>query len=170
MSNTETDTNATDPVDKTIIRPDTDNYVKTHSASGSASLNNGDSVAKALDGATIDEVKVIAGNMGVDDVNKYDHLNVGQRRMNLGNRIRGIINKMEKDKEGSGDAKMTKASATVRKAVAKRADVAAKEAAKAEAEAAKKKEAKEKADEAKKEAAAKKAEAAKKVKEAKAAA
>jgi uncharacterized membrane protein YukC len=27
--------------------------------------------------------------MGVEDVDKYDHLNIGQRRMSLGNRIRG---------------------------------------------------------------------------------
>jgi hypothetical protein len=119
---------------KVVIRPDVENYTKSRAASGAASMHTGDAVAKALEGANVDEVKKVASAMGLDDVNKYDKLNSGQIRMNLGNRIRGIVNKMEKDGEGTGVAKLEKAATPIRKAVAKRVDEAEK-AAKAKEEA-----------------------------------
>ena len=72
-----------------LIRPNTEKYISTRTAAGTKSMSNGDPVAKALEGLNNDEVKEIAEQMGVEDVNKYDHLNPGQVRMNLGNRIRG---------------------------------------------------------------------------------
>ncbi len=74
---------------KTTIRPDTSKYQAGRSSTGSKTMNNGDEVAQALDGLTLDEVKEVAEAMGVENVDKYDHLNIGQRRMSLGNRIRG---------------------------------------------------------------------------------
>jgi hypothetical protein len=48
---------------------------------------------------------------------KYEHLNLGQQRMNLGNRIRGVVNSMNKEKEGSGDKYVTHLSSGLRQAV-----------------------------------------------------
>ena len=86
---------------KTEIKPDTTNYVKAKSASGSASMNNGDSVATVLQGMNIDEISTIAVALtGQEDLaTRYTHLNVGQQRMNLGNRIRGAVSKFDKANE-----------------------------------------------------------------------
>lgn len=80
-----------------LIRPNTENYTAARAASGSKSMHNGDAVAQALVGLTIEEVKILAESMGVEDVNKYDKLNVGQIRMNLGNRIRGRVSAIDKE-------------------------------------------------------------------------
>lgn len=113
---------------KVVIRPNVEEYVGTRSASGSKSYHTNDDVANALEGATVEEVKTVAAAIGVDDVNKYDHLNAGQIRMNLGNRIRGLLAKMEKENEGSAVKALEKAAAGIRKAVTKRAADAEKEA------------------------------------------
>jgi hypothetical protein len=88
---------------KTRIAIPTENYVSAKSASGSKSKHNGDVVATALAGQDIDAVYGIAGEMLDTDVDalreKYAHLNVGQQRMNLGNRIRGAVNRMTKKAE-----------------------------------------------------------------------
>ena len=86
---------------KTVIRPNTETYTKTRSASGSISFHTGDLVAQALAGLSIDEVKDLAVQVMDDDTmpTKYDHLNPGQQRMNLGNRMRGAINKAVKKNE-----------------------------------------------------------------------
>lgn len=107
---------------KTKIAPDTDKYVTSRAASGAKSLHTNDTVAIALDGLSIDQVKQVAGNMGVEEVNKYDHLNPGQIRMNLGNRIRGTFNKAEREKEGSGQSALTKAMKGINKVEPKKAD------------------------------------------------
>lgn len=108
------------------IKPDVEKYVQTVAASGARSLNNGDTVAQSLAGATLDEVKKVASSIGVEDVDKYDHLNPGQARMNLGNRIRGALNKDE-----SLAPKFEKVITSVQNAVAKRKAAMEKEKAKA---------------------------------------
>jgi len=77
--------------DKVVIKPDTSNYTDTRSSAGSKSQHNGSPVAIALAGMTVDEVKDVADTLGLEDLDRYKHLNAGQQRMNLGNRIRGRI-------------------------------------------------------------------------------
>ena len=79
-----------------LIQPDLTKYTTSRAASGSKSLHNGDIIAIALLGMTVDEVKEVADSMGVEDTNKYDALNIGQQRMNLGNRIRGRVSAINK--------------------------------------------------------------------------
>jgi colicin import membrane protein len=124
------------------IRPNTESYSKGVSGSGARTLHKGDDVGEGLNGMTVDEVKTVATKMGIEDVDKYDHLNVGQQRMNLGNRIRGAIARMDKAEEGAGTAKFDKAITPIRKVVDKRIEADAKAKEKAAAERAAKKEAK----------------------------
>jgi hypothetical protein len=62
------------------------------SASGNATMDNGDDLAKSLRGAELDEVykqaSAILGETQTALKAKYAHLNVGMQRMNLGNRMR----------------------------------------------------------------------------------
>lgn len=72
---------------------DLSNYKEVKSASGNASLDNGDEVAKQLREKPLDDVYSIAAKVLREPVKalkaRYEHLNVGMQRMNLGNRIRG---------------------------------------------------------------------------------
>lgn len=71
------------------------NYVKTVSAGGHFTLNNGDQLAQKLHGKELDDVYSIAAKELNETIKslkaKYGHLNVGMQRMNLGNRIRGAM-------------------------------------------------------------------------------
>lgn len=88
------------------IKPDLEKYVNGVSGSGKRTKRADDPIAEALDGLTVDEVAGIASRMTdtpkKELIEKYAHLNVGMQRMNLGNRIRGAVNKLdaahEKDK------------------------------------------------------------------------
>lgn len=66
-------------------------------ATGNKSLDNGDTIALLLRGADLETVYSIgAKELGVSVEalkTKYQHLNPGQQRMNIGNRIRGAIRK-----------------------------------------------------------------------------
>lgn len=74
-------------------------YTVTKAYSGKASLNNGDSLAKALAGKTPDQAMAASEAVhetfdpaNVPDLKaKYGKLNAGQKRMNSGNRIRAAI-------------------------------------------------------------------------------
>ena len=62
------------------------------SASGNATMDNGDALAKKLRGAELDDVyaeasKVLGESQAALRA-KYAHLNPGMQRMNLGNRMR----------------------------------------------------------------------------------
>lgn len=130
----------TEQVAKTRIEIPTENYQKTRSANGSMSRHNGDVVAASLAGLTLDEVYSLASEVVsteakpftvADLTAKYEHLNAGQQRMNLGNRIRGAVNKMNKAEDGSGDAYLTTVAEPLRDAVdAREQEVAAAKAAK----------------------------------------
>lgn len=72
---------------------DLSHYQQVKSASGNASLDNGDEVAKSLRELTLDDVYSKASKVLKEPVKvlreRYEHLNPGMQRMNLGNRIRG---------------------------------------------------------------------------------
>lgn len=131
----------TTEVKKTTIRPDVSKMVKT----SKGSYHKDDMIGHALNGLTLDQVKVVAVELGLD-ADKYGHLNVGQQRMNLGNALR----RLSANEEAA--AKITALTGPMQEA-----NVAAKEAEKAEKAAAKE------AKKAEKEA-AKEAKAAKKAK------
>lgn len=79
-----------------LVKVNRDNYQTTRSATGAKSLNNGDEVAVALNGIPIGELGAIGTKfVGEDVVAKYAHLNVGMQRMNIGNRIRGHVKKID---------------------------------------------------------------------------
>lgn len=87
----------------TVVRPNTENYTKIKTASGNSSLHNGDVVASTLASLTLGETFQAAVAMGVEPKKEFDtlgqqygHLNLGMQRMNLGNRIRGIIAQLNK--------------------------------------------------------------------------
>lgn len=136
------------------VKPDLSKYVKGVSGSGKKTMRTNDLVAAALDGFTLDEVYAVAQELTDTPAKefhaKYDHLNVGMQRMNLGNRIRGAIAKQdkarEKDKSVANGAKLLEVACEKPR---KSADGRAKAKAFKAAEAAKKAEAKAKEEKAK---------------------
>ena len=157
-----------------LIKIKRENYVSTRTSTGGKSLHNNDDVAQGLAGLNIDELYQIAGKFlafpmkvakaAIEDIDElqeaYSKLNVGMQRMNLGNRIRARVTKIDVEiakadaaavKDGkepkvskSGADKLTGILSPFVKAAAKReADAAkakaaaAKEAEKAAKEAAK---------------------------------
>lgn len=88
---------------KVRIKPDLSKYVSGVSGSGKKTKRSDDDVAQALDGFTIAEVYAVASQMADTSVrdlqSKYGHLNDGMQRMNLGNRIRGAVAKLDKAHE-----------------------------------------------------------------------
>lgn len=92
-------------MEKTVIRANTEKYQRAKAASGAMSQHNGDVVAQTLAGLPLESVLAIANKMTSTDLTgKYAHLNVGQQRMNLGNRIRGAVAKINKSIEKAKDA------------------------------------------------------------------
>lgn len=79
-----------------------DHYHKTKSANNNASLDNGDMTAIVLRGLDIDAVyAVVAEGTGksVDELKaRYNHLNIGMQRMNLGNILRSTAKKSAQEK------------------------------------------------------------------------
>lgn len=76
-------------------------YLKAKAASGKATQICGDGLSQILVGKTLEEVyEFAADEMGIDldDLHaKYEHLNPGQQRMVLGNRLRGFYRKNGKE-------------------------------------------------------------------------
>lgn len=121
-------------VKKTTIRPDVTKMVKT----AKGSFHKDDLIGHALNGLTLDQVKVVAVELGLDPA-KYSHLNVGQQRMNLGNGLRRISanpEAAEKIKALTDPMQAELATANEAAAAAK-AEKAAAKAAEAETKAAK---------------------------------
>lgn len=85
---------STDALKEAAKRYEHDKEHKT--ASGNVSVDNGDDLAKSLRGATLDAVYAKAAEvLEVPEKElraKYAKLNVGMQRMNLGNRMRGVLN------------------------------------------------------------------------------
>ncbi len=76
-------------------------YVKDSehkTAAGNVSVHCNDETAQKLLGKSLDECYAIAAEVCAPDVTeadlraKYGHLNLGMQRMNLGNKIRGVLN------------------------------------------------------------------------------
>lgn len=110
-----------------IVLP-TNDMVRTKSASGSVSFHCGDPVAKALNGASLELVKKLAADCGIDP-SKYEHLNVGQQRMTIGNVLRNMLRR----EQISADLFTTLADQTQEQARAEKAAADAEKAALAEA-------------------------------------
>lgn len=64
-------------------------------------VDNGDALADALRGLSLEEVYVFAslvlGETPTELKSRYGHLNNGQQRMNLGNRVRGFVKRKAAD-------------------------------------------------------------------------
>lgn len=68
------------------------NYAVAIAGSGRKSLSNGDAVAKALEGRPLDDLYSIALRVLEMDLRpRYDRLNPGAQRMNIGNRFRNAF-------------------------------------------------------------------------------
>jgi hypothetical protein len=65
----------------------------TKTASGARSVSNGDDVAKALNGLTVETLLTLAKKACPERWEKWAKLNPGMQRMNLGNVLRGQIKK-----------------------------------------------------------------------------
>ncbi len=65
-------------------------------AGGNTSVHCGDAAARKLLGKSLDECYAIAADITEEDESalrtRYQHLNPGMQRMNLGNKIRGVLN------------------------------------------------------------------------------
>lgn len=85
------------------VKPNLETYVTGVSGSGKKTKRSDDPVAQALDGFTVEETANVAARLcdipAKDLLAKYAHLNVGMQRMNLGNRIRGAVAKLDKAHE-----------------------------------------------------------------------
>lgn len=93
------------PTTADTLRAAAERYVhdKEHkTAGGNVSIHNGDKVAVMLLGKSLDEVYAIATKTLKEDEAglraKYAHLNVGQQRMCLGNRMRPVVKGKEAKK------------------------------------------------------------------------
>ena len=144
--------------DAVVIKPDLERYKSGQSASGKRTQHTGDDVANTLNAMTLQETaEAGAAILGTDAKALIDQyattksgkpMNQGMKRMNIGNRIRAAVARLEKDERGAGTAALTKASAKQVKARDSRISKLAEEAKKAAAakkEAAKKAAAKPKA-------------------------
>jgi hypothetical protein len=136
------------------VKPNLENYVDGVSGSGKKTKNCGDDVATLTNGFTLDELYSLASKMtdtpAKEYRDKYAKLNPGMQAMNLRNRIRGAVNKLdaahEQDKAVvAGVPTLKLETEKGRAAVAKRAAAAEAEAKKKAAAAAAKAEAKAKA-------------------------
>jgi len=141
------------------IKPNLEKYVNGISGSGKRTKRADDPIAAALDGFTLDETYGVASRMTdvtIKDLQaKYGHLNVGMQRMNLGNRIRGAVAKLDAAHEQ--DKSVATGLTTLELECRKPAEARAKRIAAAEKEAAAKAAAAEAKAEAKAKAPAKKA-------------
>ena len=78
---------------------DPNRYVKAKSINGNYTLNNGDSMAMVWAEMTLDSIYSLAATLlSVSEQElrtKYNHLNPGMQRMNLGNRVRSAAKKAQ---------------------------------------------------------------------------
>lgn len=89
---------------KSIIKAEyKERYVKAKAASGKSSRHSGDPIAVALEGKSLEECfEYVAEAMGEspeDYAARWAHLNVGQQRMCVGNRLRTFLKKQSASEE-----------------------------------------------------------------------
>lgn len=123
------------------IVTDPTKYQKARAASGAVSRNNGDDVASILSKLTLDETYDVAAELLDAPVHelvaKYQHLNAGQQRMNLGNRIRAKVKALNGDEGSTGTNALAQIAEPSLVAAKEREEAAARaKAEKAEAKAA----------------------------------
>lgn len=75
---------------KTVIRPNLKNYVPAKSSAGKRSHRIDDLTARCLDGKSLEQIKTGADLLGIDH-GKWSHLNNGQQRMLIGNKVRAML-------------------------------------------------------------------------------
>jgi hypothetical protein len=75
---------------KTVIRPDIARYVRDKSGNGKRTHRTDDFIARTLAGKNIDEIKAGAEKLDID-FEKWNHLNIGQQRMLIGNKLRHLM-------------------------------------------------------------------------------
>lgn len=77
------------------VKADVSSYVRVKTAAGHTSLHNGDAIATKLAGKDLKDVyKLVSKEVGIPQtqlVTRYQHLNPGMQRMNLGNVLRGAM-------------------------------------------------------------------------------
>lgn len=77
------------------VKADVSSYVRVKTAAGHTSLHNGDAVASKLAGKELKDVyALVAKEVDIPKsqlVARYQHLNAGMQRMNLGNVLRGAL-------------------------------------------------------------------------------
>lgn len=80
---------------KDQLKAHSENYTKHKMEDGRTVIDNGDEVAEALRGMDLEEVYKYAAKTLKQPLAelkaKYEHLNKGQQRMNLGNRLRKAV-------------------------------------------------------------------------------
>ena len=89
--------------EKTVIRPKLENYVRAKSAGGKRTHRTDDFVARTLAGKDLGEIKTGAALLGID-ATKWNHVNVGQQRMLIGNALR---NRLKAEKDGLSEEQVT---------------------------------------------------------------
>ena len=91
--------------EKSVIRPDVENFEKGKRSDGTRFIDNGDDVSQELRELTLDEafsmlnreLKESGEKSTIKALKeKYEHLNPGMQRMVIGNRLRGLRSKAEK--------------------------------------------------------------------------
>lgn len=68
-------------------------YIKTVSASGNRTYDNGDLLANILRGCSIETILNLCNALFPEKIGRWGHLNIGQRSMNARNAIRHSIKK-----------------------------------------------------------------------------
>lgn len=98
--------------DGRLVKPNLDRYVtsdEVKTASGRKAIDVNDEVATSLRGTDLADVyrqaSAATGQTQKSLHEKYDHLNPGMQRMNLGNLIRGAASKAARDAEKAAKAK-----------------------------------------------------------------
>lgn len=86
-----------------------EHYLTTTNKAGRIKIDNGDATATSLREKTLDEVYKLAAKETREALGalreRYQHLNAGMQRMNLGNKIRGA--QARKAREAQAKAKKT---------------------------------------------------------------
>jgi hypothetical protein len=77
---------------KVRIRPDLKRYVRDKSGNGKRTHRTDDFVARTLAGKSIDQIKEMSSQLGVEH-EKWAGLNIGQQRMLIGNKLRHFLDR-----------------------------------------------------------------------------
>ena len=80
------------------LKPDHSRYGHAVKADGKKSYDNGDKTATFLRTCSLERSYALVVAFGMaDQHDKYEHLNKGMQRMNLGNKLRGVLQREKFD-------------------------------------------------------------------------